>query len=167
MKNFTSQFTVACFIYRKVRVLCFAPPVLYLKGQINFCLTFVNFFCLFLVFKHGVRAGAWAVELEPEPPLFSKLRLQPKRAAPAQQHWSSVWRMSDKIKTNFYHKWEILLLYYIFLLSIQKMSHFLSGNIGMAGAVAKMKGKWSRSWSRNRIILAPQHWKKLFNFDWN
>ena len=30
-------------------------------------------------------AGAWAVELESEPPLFSWLR--PKRAAPAPQHW--------------------------------------------------------------------------------
>ena len=28
-------------------------------------------------------AGAWAVELEPEPPLFSRLWLRPKRAAPA------------------------------------------------------------------------------------
>ena len=33
------------------------------------------------------------------------------------------------------------------------------------GAVAKMKEKWSRSWSRKRIILAPQDWKKLLNFD--
>ena len=33
-------------------------------------------------------AGAWAVELEPKPPLFSRLRLRPKRAAPAPQHWS-------------------------------------------------------------------------------
>ena len=31
-----SQFTGACFIHRKVRVLCFSLPVLYLKGQINF-----------------------------------------------------------------------------------------------------------------------------------
>ena len=36
--NFTSQFTGACFILRKVRVLCFALPVLKLKGQINFIL---------------------------------------------------------------------------------------------------------------------------------
>ena len=31
-------------------------------------------------------AGAWAVDLEPEPPLFSRLQLRPKRAAPAPQH---------------------------------------------------------------------------------
>ena len=80
-KNLTSQFTGACFIQKKVRVLCFALPVLYLKRQINFILHFFYIICLFLFFKHGVRAGAWAVELEPETPLFSRLR--PKRAAPA------------------------------------------------------------------------------------
>ena len=39
-KNFTSQLTGACFIQRKVRVICFALPVLYLKIQINFILDY-------------------------------------------------------------------------------------------------------------------------------
>ena len=34
--SFTSQFIGTCFIQRKVRVLCFALPVLYLKRHINF-----------------------------------------------------------------------------------------------------------------------------------
>ena len=37
-KNFTSQFTGTCFIQRKVRVLCFALPVLNFKRKINFIL---------------------------------------------------------------------------------------------------------------------------------
>ena len=42
---------------------------------------------LYLFFKHGVIAVAWAVELEPEPEpaLFSRLR--PKNTAPAPQHY--------------------------------------------------------------------------------
>ena len=44
-------------------------------------------FLLYLFFIHGIIAGAWAVELELEQPLFSLLRLRPKRAAPAPQHW--------------------------------------------------------------------------------
>ena len=38
LKNFTSQFTGACFIQSKVQMLSFAFPVLYLKRQINFIL---------------------------------------------------------------------------------------------------------------------------------
>ena len=58
------------FIHRKVRVLCFALPVLYFKGQINFNLHYCKTFCLFLFFKHEVRAGAWAVKLERSCPFF-------------------------------------------------------------------------------------------------
>ena len=60
-------------------LLCSSSTLL--KGQINLIYIIVNFFVLSF-FKHGVIAGACAVELEPEPPLFSRLRLWPKRAAP-------------------------------------------------------------------------------------
>ena len=53
LKNFTSQFTGACFIHRKVRVLCFASPVLYLKGEINLVLHFVNIFVYFFSLNMG------------------------------------------------------------------------------------------------------------------
>ena len=37
-------------------------------------------------------------------------------------------------------------------------SHYLSGNIGQELELEpKLREKWSRSWSRNLIILAPQH----------
>ena len=55
--NLTYQFTEACFIQRKVRVLCFALPVFYLKRQISFFYIIVHF-CYFLYFKHRVRAEA-------------------------------------------------------------------------------------------------------------
>ena len=38
LKNLASQFTEACFIQRKVQVVCFTLPVLSLKRQINFIL---------------------------------------------------------------------------------------------------------------------------------
>ena len=59
--------------HRKVWLLCFTFPVLYLKRQINI-LHDCSTFCLILFFKYRSE-----VELEPDPPLFSRLRLQSKR----------------------------------------------------------------------------------------
>ena len=60
LQNFTSQFTGAWFIHKKVQVLYFTPPVLYLNRLILF----------YIIVKHFVYflSGAWAGELEP--PLF-------------------------------------------------------------------------------------------------
>ena len=56
-KNLISQFTGACFIHRKVRVLCFALPELYFKGQIIFFSIIVKLFFFFLLFfYYRVRA---------------------------------------------------------------------------------------------------------------
>ena len=75
--KFHSSFTLACFADRKVRLLCFALPALHLKGQIN--LFYMPKNSLFLFLKHRSELEH---ELQPELPLFSRLRLQPKRAAP-------------------------------------------------------------------------------------
>ena len=66
------------------------------------------FLNLYLLFKHGVRAGAWAGELETELPLFQRLRLQPKKEAPAPQRRSGWWIFVFNLKpfasrlSNFY-----------------------------------------------------------------
>ena len=75
------------FIQRKVRVLCFALPVFYLKRQISFFYIIVHF-CLFLYFKHRVRAEAWAVELEP--PLFFTAKA--KKGGSGSTTLDPVWR---------------------------------------------------------------------------
>ena len=85
-KNFTSQFTGACFIQRKERMLCFAlKQALYLKRQNNFIL---NYYCKFFCSSYlNIRA----VELEPEPPLFygsgQKGRLRLHNTARRVQHF--------------------------------------------------------------------------------
>ena len=79
-----SQFTGPCFIQRKVLVLCFALPVLYRDRLILFYIIVNNFGYFFSL---NLRSEL-KLELEPEPPIFSRLR--PKRAAPAPQHWVLV-----------------------------------------------------------------------------
>ena len=92
LKNFTSKFTGACFIHRKVRLLCFALPVPYLKRQI----------CLFLFYKHRVRAEAWAVE--PEPPRLLRNNTAIYSYTPVlciQIHWICPFRSGSIILAQF------------------------------------------------------------------
>ena len=91
-----AEAVISFFGYRKVQVLCFALPVLHLKGQIN--LLHYSTFCLLNFFKYCTLYRS-ELELEPEPPHFSRLRLQlkgpqhcPKHRIPGYLitfHWSS------------------------------------------------------------------------------